>query len=345
MDFAFANPLAFHWMWLVLALAALVVWAARRRWSALRRFADSALLARIAPGASLTRPVLRAGCMVLALAFLVLALMDPRWGAEVEEVKRRGAEVFLVVDVSRSMTAQDATPNRLERAKQFALDVVDGLAGDRVGLIEFAGTSAMRTPLTLNYGALRMQVQDLKPLSGARGGSALAGAIDLAVKSFPPAAGTSRAILVLSDGENLDEGESPVDAARKALDDAGVHIYTVGIGDSKEGARIPLSGNSTAGSRWLVHDGQEVWSKMDERVLKEMATQGGGAFIPAGTDQVDMARAYETTIGQLERQEFESATVTRRTPRFQWFAGLAFALLLGASVLPDRKPARKEVLA
>lgn len=344
MSFDFVNPPALNWLWLVAALAVVATLALRRRARALRVFADHPLLAQIAPRASVTRPALRAALALGGLVFLVLAIMDPRWGAEVEEVKRRGAEVFLVVDVSRSMTAQDATPNRLERARQFCEDVVDAVAGDRVGLIEFAGTAALRTPLTLNYGAFRMQLQDLKPLSGARGGTALANAIDLAVKSFPPTAATSRAILVLSDGENLEGGASPVDAAREALEKHGVHVYTIGIGDPREGARIPVTQRGGA-VQYLVHDNQEVWSRMDEGTLREIATAGGGAYIPAQTGQVNIARAYEETIGQLERQEFDSATVTRRTPRFQWFAGLAFALLLGSTVLPDRSTARKEALA
>lgn len=340
----FINPVAVNWLWLVLALAVLVILALRAQSRALVAFADHPLLARIAPRASVVRPALRAACALLAMFFLVLAVMDPRMGEEREAVKRRGAEVFFVIDVSRSMTAQDVSPSRLDRARQFAEDVVDALAGDRAGLVEFAGTAALRVPLTLNYGAFRMQLADLKPLSGARGGSALANAIDLAVASFPPASSTSRAIVVMSDGENLDGGKSPVDSARKAFEEKGVHIYTVGIGDAREGGRIPV-GRSGAANQYLVHDGQEVWSKMDETTLREMASAGGGAFIPAGVGQVDMGRAYEQTVGQLERQEFESAMVTRRTPRFQWFAMMAFVLLLTACVLPDRRATVQEATA
>ncbi len=351
MEFVFANPVALHWLWLVAALAVLVVVRARGRLRALERFADRPLLAAIAPRAGLARPLLRGLLGVAALACLVFAIMDPRWGAQVEEIKRRGAEVFFVVDVSRSMTAQDAPPDRLARAKQFTEEIVESLGGDRVGLVEFAGTAAMRVPLTLNYGAFRSALQELKPLSGARGGTALANAIQLAAASFPPGAGASRAIVIFSDGEDLagaergGAGADPVAEAKAALAKSGVHVYTVGIGDSKEGGRIPVERNAQ-GTRYLVYDGQEVWTKMDERVLREVALAGGGAFVPAGTGQVDMARAYAQTVGELERQEFEATTVTRRTPRFQWFAGLAFALLLAESMVPDRRASRaKEVTA
>jgi Ca-activated chloride channel family protein len=341
-EFTFANPGALAWAWAVLAFAALVAFRARGRARALGRLADLPQLRSIAPRAGGARPLLRAALAVAALAALVPALMDPRWGAQVEEVKRRGADVFFVVDVSRSMSAQDAAPDRLTRAKQLVEETVESLGGDRVGLIEFAGTAQLRVPLTLNYGAFRTTLGELKPLSGARGGTALANAIELAAESFPATSAGSRAIVVLSDGENLEGGEDPVAAAKDALAKSGVHVYAVGIGDAREGARIPVARAADGAVRYLVHDGQEVWSRMDERVLRDAALAGGGAYVPAGTERVDMARAYAQTVGQLERQEFESSTVTRRTPRFQWFAGISFACLLAASVIPAPRAARKE---
>ena len=336
-EFGFANPAALNWAWAVAAIAVLVLVRARSRSRALATFADARLLAAIAPGATGGRPLVRALLAVAALAALVPALMDPRWGAQVEEVKRRGADVFFVVDVSRSMTAQDATPDRLVRARQFVEETVESLGGDRVGLVEFAGTAAMRVPLTLNYGAFRTTLSELRPLSGARGGTALANAISLAAESFPETSAGSRAIVVLSDGEDLSGGEDPVAAARAALEDRKVHVYSVGIGDSREGGRIPVARGNDGSVRYLVHDGQEVWTRLDDGVLRALALAGGGAYIPAGTERVDMARAFEQTVGQLERQEFESSTVTRRTPRFQWFAGIAFACLLAGAVIPVRK--------
>ncbi len=341
-SFGFANPGASWWAWAVLALAALAAVRLRGRRRALQAFADAPLLATIAPRAGGGRAAARAALAVLGLAALVPAMMDPRWGMQVEEVRRRGADVFFVIDVSRSMLAEDASPNRLSRARDLVDETVESLGGDRVGLIEFAGTAAMRVPLTLNYGAFRTSLGELKALSGARGGTALANAIELAAASFPDNSTGSRAIVVLSDGEDLGGGGGagdPVEAARAALKDRGVHAYAIGIGDAREGARIPVA-RSAEGVRYLVHEGQEVWTKLDERVLREAAVAGAGAYIPAGTDRVEMARAYEQTVGALERQEYEGTTVTRRTPRFQWFAGTSFALLLAAAVLPDRRAAK-----
>ena len=340
--FTFANPSASAWAWLALALGVLAVVRLSGRARALRAFADAPLLEAIAPRAGGGRAAARAALAVLGLLALVPAMMDPRWGMQVEEVRRRGADVFFVIDVSRSMLAEDASPSRLARAKDLVDETVESLGGDRVGLIEFAGTAAMRVPLTLNYGAFRTSLGELKALSGTRGGTALANAIELAADSFPEGSAGSRAIVVLSDGEDLAGGGGagdPVEAARAALAAKGVHVYAIGIGDAREGARIPVA-RTAEGVRYLVHEGQEVWTKLDERVLRDASIAGEGAYIPAGTDRVEMARAYEQTVGALERQEHEGTTVTRRTPRFQWFAGASFALLLAAAALPDRRAAK-----
>ncbi|MFM9169845.1 MAG: VWA domain-containing protein [Phycisphaerales bacterium] len=344
-DFAFANPSAATWTWAVLAIAVLAAIRLRGRIRALRTFAEDPLLRAIAPRAGVARPAWRTALSVMGLAALVPALMDPRWGAEVEEVRRRGADVFFLVDVSRSMTAEDAAPNRLQRARELVDETVESLGGDRVGLVEFAGTAAMRVPLTLNYGAFRTSLSELKPLSGARGGTALAKAIALAAASFPETSAGSRAIVILSDGEDLGgdgPGNDPVAAAKEVLGAHGIHTYTIGIGDAREGARIPVA-RTAEGVRYLVHEGQEVWSRMDEGVLRDTALAGEGAYIPAGTERVDMARAYAQTVGLLERQESDASTVTRRTPRFQWFAGVAFACLLGATLVPAPR-VRREVM-
>jgi Ca-activated chloride channel family protein len=269
---------------------------------------------------------------------LSLALMDPRWGMQVEQVQRRGMDAIFVIDVSRSMLAGDATPSRLERAKQFAIDASEALEGDRVGLVDFAGVAAMRTPLTLNYAAFRQAVQNLEPKAATRGGSMLGEAIRMAANSFPAGDKGSRAIIVLSDGEDMDS--KPTEAAQRAFEELGVRVFTVGIGDSRDGARVPV--NSADGQRrYLVHDGQEVWSRMNPDTLREVAKAGGGAFIPAGTAQLDMAAVYRDSLAGLDRVDQEASLVKRQTPRFQWFAGAALLLLVLESLITDRRSVRE----
>jgi len=332
MDFEFAKPnasLLFIAVALLLLIAALSQRNRVRSWS---RFAEIALWRRIAPSVSAWRPLLRAGVVAAALSATVVALMDPRWGLQVEEIPRTGLDCYFLVDVSRSMLGEDATPNRLERAKQFIGDALDRAAGDRVGLIEFAGLPAIRVPLTLNYGAFRTMLGELSPQSAGRGGTYLADAIGLAVESFPDEANTPRAIIIVSDGEDM--GDDPVAAARAARE-KGVRVFTVGIGDASEGARIPIS---RSGARaWVVHEGQEVWSRMDPDLLSRIAEAGDGLFIRAGTAQADFGEIYEQTVGRLERGEFEGGRIERRTQRYTWFAGLALVLLLIESLVSDRR--------
>ena len=335
--FQFAQPWAAWSAWLALGAAVLMVIGLRRRRRLLALVAASPLLARLAPNLDLSRAWIRAALAALALVALTLALMDPRWGMQVEQVQRRGLDAIFVLDVSRSMLAGDATPSRLERAKQFVIDASEALEGDRVGLVDFAGTAALRVPLTLNYAAFRQAVQNLEPKGATRGGSMLGEAIRMAANSFPAADKGARAVIVLTDGEDM--GSEPAKAAATALEELGVRVFTVGIGDTRDGARIPLTGTDGQ-RRYLVHDGQEVWSKMNPDTLREIAQAGGGAFVPAGTAQIDMAAVYRDSLAGLDRVDQESSLVKRQTPRFQWFAGAALLLLVAESLITDRSTRR-----
>jgi Ca-activated chloride channel family protein len=337
-DLTLEQPLALHWLWLVGLLAAILWWSARRQRDAVRRWADAPLFARLAPsfrpGALLLRGMLAVG----AAAALSLALADPRGGTVPVDVQRRGIDVIFVLDVSRSMLAEDAAPNRLERAKQFIGDAVDRMAGDRAGLIAFAGTPVLKSPLTLNYGAFKLALQELTPQDSARGGSLLGDAIRVATDAFTDDVKGGKAILIFSDGEDMES--FPVEAARRAFEERGVRTYAVGLGDSGEGARIPVERQSGRNREraWLVHEGKEVWSKMDPELLTETALAGGGAFIPAGTKLVDMGEVYEAAVARIGRRDFETTATKRTIPYFQWCAVLALALLVASSVSAGGRP-------
>ncbi len=274
---------------------------------------------------------------MLALAVLAGALVDPRAGSTREEVRRSGIDVFFVIDISRSMLAEDAAPNRLGRAKQLVLDALDHMAGDRVGLVAFAGTPSMRSPLTLNYGAFRLALNELAPQDAARGGSLLGDAIRLAAESFTDDVKGGKAIVVLSDGEDMDS--FPAEAARKAFEEKGIRTYTIGIGDAGDGARIPVS-RDRQGQVWLTHEGQEVWTKLNPSVLTQTALAGNGAYIPAGTSLVDMAEVWDSTVAAVGRRDFETQIVTRATPQYGWLVGLALVLLVAEMLVPVARRTR-----
>ena len=335
MNFRFEQLESLHWLWLVLAVALSLGWSWRARGRALAKFADESLLQRLAPHASLARQVVRGVLRMAAMVLIVGALIDPRWGVRYQDIKRRGIDILFVVDVSRSMLAQDVKPNRLDRAKQFIGDTVEALAGDRIGLISFAGVPAVKCPLTVDYGAFRLSMNELSTESSARGGSLLGDGLRLAGESFTDESKDFKCVIVLSDGE--DQGSYPTEAARKLLEEKGVRTFTVGIGDSTEGARIPISGGG-----FVTYQGQEVWSKMDPTVLRETALAGGGAFVPAGTSIVNMADVYQERIASAGGTDSQTSRVKLYEPQYQWPAGAALALLLIESWMSVRRRVRAD---
>jgi len=269
----------------------------------------------------------------MSCTLFVFALLDPRWGVRYEQVQRRGIDILFIVDVSRSMLAEDVKPNRLGRAKQYINDIVEELGGDRVGLISFAGTAALKCPLTIDYGALRLSLHELGPESSARGGSLLGDALRLAGQCFTDEAKDAKVVIVFSDGE--DQTSYPTEAARQLVEQTGARIFTVGLGDSNEGARIPI--RDSRGITYLTYNGEEVWSKMNPDLLQEIALTGQGAYVPAGTQAADLGPVYREKIAPMSTRELESGRVEIRDPQFQWFAGAGLALLLLESWLSDRK--------
>lgn len=333
MDFVFDNRWAIHLFWLVPVMLVVYLHGAYRRRRALARFATLALLPHLVPDLSLARRWIRAGLVLAAITAGVFALTGPRWGVHYEDVQRKGIDIIFCLDVSRSMLAEDVSPNRLQRAKQYIKDVVEQLHGDRVGLVVFAGTPVLMCPLTVDYGTLRMVLDDVGIQSSARGGTLIGDAVRLAADSFADEIKKYKAIILITDGE--DQESYPVEAAANAYIEKGIRVSTVGIGDLNEGGRIPI----TQGGRkvYLQHDGQEVWSKMGTQTLAKMADSGGGAYIPAGTSQVDMGQVYAQKIATTELRELEAARIKRYDAQYQWFAGLAFVLLMTESLMTDRK--------
>jgi len=334
MDIKFNNLIYLHLLWVVLALVGVVVYGFARKRRALERFATTNLIAQLTSQVSTKRQWIKAVLLLSVLVFLVLGIIDPRWGLYYEDIPRRGIDIMFVLDVSRSMLAGDLAPNRLERAKQYIGDVCDVIVGDRIGLVTFAGTAVLKCPLTINYGAFRMTLDEVSVRSAPRGGSLIGDAVRLAAESFVDKVKKHKAIVVITDGE--DHESYPVEAAKKAFTEQGIRIYTVGLGDEGEGARVPAE-NGTAGI-YMRYDGQEVWSKMNPATLREMALVGGGAYIPAGVKNIDLGQLlYEDRIAKAEQREFETSRVERYKVQFQWFAAVALFLLVIEMWMTDRQ--------
>jgi Ca-activated chloride channel homolog len=343
-DLMIGNPAYEHLLWIVALAAVLLVYAAFRSRRALAQFATSNLRYAIAPQWNSRRRWLKAALVLGSLAAVALALLDIRWGKSWREVPQRGMDVVFLLDVSHSMLAQDTAPNRLERAKQYIGDLLDEMDGDRAGLVTFAGTATRKAPLTTNYRELRLTLDEVGPHSVSRGGSDLSEALRLATGSFLDRSGNHRAIVVLTDGE--DQGSDPAEAAQEVFEDQGIRVFTVALGDADQGARIPVR-TSEGGNGWLQYEGQDVWTKANPALLEEVALAAGGAYVPAGTQQVDMGAVYHRYLSSVEEQSFADARVNAYIPRYQWFVGLALALAALEPFISERRKAqpRKETVS
>lgn len=335
------------WTWLLVPWVILVAatpvltWRNRRL---LGRFATPMMMRRLLPStpgstfANLATPL-----ALTAAGLLIVAALDPRWGKTTREVPQRGIEVQFVLDVSKSMLAGDVTPDRLTRAKQQIKDMVDEMAGDRVGLVIFAGESKRQIPLTSHYDDFKQRLDQVGPASLRRGGSRLGDAIRVAANAFLDQTNDHKAIVVFTDGE--DQESDPVGAARRASAERGIRIFTVGLGDIDQGSRIPVTDPENpqrSFGRFVKHNGEAVWTRMNGETLREVAAQSGGAFIPAGTRRVDMADVYHRYVATVEQTEFETATINARTLRFAWFAVPALVLIIIETFWRTRSPTRSQ---
>lgn len=324
------NP---HWLfalWIVPALAALLVVAHRRRIATAHRFVDPKMVERLMPDLRGWRPWTKGGLWLVGVTLLLVGMSGPRFGVYFEKVATHGADLFVLLDVSRSMQAEDVAPNRLERAKSDVRDLLTKLAGDRVGLIVFAGAAVVKVPLTTDQGFFLTALADVDTASAPRGGSLIGDAIRKAIESMDARSDRDQVIVLITDGEDHDS--FPAEAARQAAD-RHIKFITVGLGDSSDGMRIPIR-DETGRLNYLKHDGQEVWSRMDERLLKEIALTTGGAYIPAKTRAYDLGQIYEDHLAGLQRGEIETEKRKRYAEQFQLFAFLGLGLLIVEMLLP-----------
>jgi len=326
----FAYPHVLWLLWLLPPLAGLYWVAANRKRAALERFTEERFLDQLLPGRSAGRSMLRGSLLALALVSMLTGLAGPRWGFRWEEVERRGVDLVVALDLSRSMLSEDAKPNRLAAAKREMRDLIDLLQGDRVGLVVFAGTALVQCPLTLDYGAFSVFLDQLNPNSVPIGGTDLAAAVRKATDTFVKEEHSGRAVLLITDGE--DHGAE----LRKAAEEAkaqGVHVFVVGMG-SPEGVPVP---DGQGG--FVKEAGRVVLSKLDEDGLKELALTTGGSYVRSTEGDMDLRKIYLEDIKQtLQSRSLSSSRQKRWEERYQPFLLLALLLLiLESTVGPPRK--------
>ena len=303
----------------------------RLRTLRVRKFGDEALVEELMPSRSRAKGWVRSVLWALAFACFVIGLARPQVGAKLREHETKGAEIMICLDVSNSMLAQDYSPNRLERAKLAISRLVDKLQEDRIGLIVFAGTSFVQLPITTDYVSAKMFLNSIDTRSVPIQGTAIGDAILTAAKGFSAQSEKSRAIIVITDGENHED--DPVAAARQATE-LGCKVYTIGVG-SAQGQPIPVEGS-------LLRDkeGDIVVTRLDESTLRDVASAGNGAYVRAGNEEFGLNPIIDD-IRKMEAEKFNSVVFEEFDEQYMYFFAAALALFVLELLIGERRAKRR----
>lgn len=329
--FRLANP---EYLYALLVIPALIVffWYSRiKRKKALALFAQKEILSVLMPNASAGRPILKFVVLLLALTSLIIGIARPQFGSKLKTEKRKGIELMIALDVSNSMMSEDIQPNRLERAKRAISQLVDKLSNDKIGLIVFAGDAYTQLPITADYVSAKLFLNSISPEMVPTQGTAIGAAIELGIKSFSPTFEGSKAMIIITDGENHED--DAVGAAAEAAKN-GIVVYTIGMG-SPEGGPIPEFRNGQKSYR-KDKQGNTVVTKLDEQMLQKIAEAGKGAYLRANNAQVGLNNLL-SEINKMEKSELETQIYADYADKFQYFIGFGLFLIFLDFMILERK--------
>jgi len=329
--FRFANPDFLYLLLLLPVLIVLFILNQIRKRKALRRLGDANLVSRLIPEMSGIRPILKFVLQLLAVSASIIMIARPQFGSKIADVKKQGVEVIIALDVSNSMLAEDIQPDRLTRAKQAISRLVDNLEDDKIGLIVFAGDAYTQIPVTTDYISAKMFLSAISPDIVPKQGTAIGAAIKLGIRSFSPGVGKSKALIIITDGENHED--DPVREAEEAAA-AGIIIHTLGIG-STEGVPIPVIKNGRK-DYLKDEDGSTVITKLDEEILKKVALSTNGNYVRASNSNIGLDEIFGD-IKKMKKEDLESTMYTEYNDQYQILAALALFLLLVDFVVMDRR--------
>jgi Ca-activated chloride channel family protein len=329
--FRFANPDFLYLLLLLPVIVLLYIINEIRKRRALKRLGSIELVNTLIPEMSKSRPLIKFILQSSAFIAAIIMLARPQFGSKIEDVKKQGVEVIIALDVSNSMLAEDIQPDRLTRAKQAISRLVDDLDNDKIGLVVFAGDAYTQIPVTTDYISAKMFLSTIGPDMVPKQGTAIGAAINLGIRSFSPGEGKSKALIIITDGENHED--DPVSGAEEAAK-AGIVIHTIGIG-STEGVPVKVSIN---GRKDFLKDaeGNTVITKLDEEILKKVAMAGNGAYVRASNSNIGLDEIF-SEIRKMKDQELESTMYTEYNDQFQIFAALALLFLLVDFIIMERK--------
>jgi len=330
-SFRFAHPEYFYFLLVIPVFMVFFILSRINRRRSLRQFGDHALVEQLMPSVSNARPIIKFILWMLALGFIIASLAQPQFGSKLLTSKRKGVELIIALDVSNSMMAEDIKPNRLERAKRAIAKLTERLRDDKLGLIVFAGEAYVQLPITTDYVSAKLFLDAINTSVVPVQGTAIGAAINMAAKSFSPNFVGSKAIIVITDGENHED--DAIGAAKEALEKK-IIVHTIGMG-LPQGAPIPMG---PGGSRDFLKDknGNIVVTKLDEKMLTQIATAGGGTYIRANNAEVGLNNLFNE-IEKMQKTEMDSRQYSEYNDQFPLFLTLALAMILLDFMILDRK--------
>lgn len=302
----------------------------RTRRNRLSKYGEWALVKNLIPHFAKNLPTYKILFLIMALAFIILALARPQFGEKTEVVRKEGVEIMIALDISNSMLAEDITPNRLERAKYALTRLVDRLKNDKIGLVVFAGDAFVQLPMTHDYSSAKLFVSTISTELISRQGTSIGSAIDLASKSFSTDSDIGKAIIIITDGE--DHSGTAIKSAKMAYE-KGIQIFTIGIGLDK-GVPIPIAGSP--GQFMKDENGETVISKLNPDFLKKVSEASNGTYIQASNTNVGLDDILNE-INKMNTENFESKTFVAHAEQFQYFIGGAILFLIIGMIFPERK--------
>ena len=331
--FKFEYPIALYFFILIPVILIFFFITQYRKKKLVNQFGNSELIGQLMPFLSTNRPIIKLIFFIIAFTFFVIGLAGPEFGSKMEKSKHKGVEIIIALDVSNSMMAQDIQPCRLERAKQAISQLVDQLKEDKIGLIVFAGEAYTQLPITTDYVSAKMFLSTISTKSVAVQGTAIGDAINLAARSFTPDGTNNKAIILITDGENHED--DAVEASKLRLP-KGEYIFMLLELDYLMGLPIPVDPNGNQQDFMKDENGNVVISKLDEKLLQEIATTGNGVYIRSTNSQLGLSNVFKE-INKMNKTLFEAKVYTEYSNQFQWAFGISLLFLFFELIILERK--------
>lgn len=325
------------WFWLLLiqlGMLLLFLWTQLWKKRTKRKFSDLKLLKRLSPNQSLFKSVLKFITLSLGFICLIIALVNPKIGTSLQTVKREGVDIVFAIDVSKSMLAEDIAPNRLEKAKQLTTQIINNLVSDRVGIIAYAAKAVPQLPITTDYSAAKMFLQNMNTDMLSSQGTAIDEAIQLSRSYYNDEEQTNRVLVIISDGE--DHNNLSLDVAEAAAKE-GIKIFTIGVGTEK-GGPIPIKRNGIVMSYKKDQNDATVITKLNKKTLSEIADEANGTYVD-GKNTSDVIETVGEILNKMDKKEFEAKEFAEFKDQFQWFLGLGLFFLILDVLFLERKTA------